>query len=49
MDTFIGITLIILSVTALVAIVGAFGMKFFIHKKDNKIEIISSDKDNPNT
>lgn len=45
-NTLLYIALIILSAAAFVAIIGAFSMKFFIHRKDNKIEVISSDKDN---
>lgn len=45
-NTLLYVALIILSATAFVAIIGAFSMKFFIHRKDNKIEVISSDKDN---
>ena len=48
METYVGMALVILSLTALVAIIGAFSIKFFIHRKDNKIEVTPSDKDNSN-
>lgn len=48
MDTLIGIALIILSATAFVALIGAYGIKFFIHSENNKIEVTLSDKDNSN-
>ena len=51
MDTILTIlctSVLILSVVALIALIGAFGMKFFIRKEDKKIEVIISDNDNSN-
>lgn len=40
------VALIILSATAFVAIIGAYGMKFFVHREDKKIEVNIDDNDN---
>lgn len=47
MNTLLCVSILILSIVALVAILGAFGMNFFVHKEDKKIEVIISDNDNP--
>lgn len=49
MDTMLfGASLVILSSVALVAVIGAFGIKFIFRREDKKIEITISDDDNLN-
>ena len=48
MNTILSISFLILSVAVLISIIGAFGMKFFVHKDNKKIEVIISDNDNSN-
>lgn len=45
MEILLGISLIILSLVALVTVIGLLGLKLFAQHKDKKIEI-TSDKDN---